>query len=328
METPPVRSSQETLWSILRGVWTPERSGAGAVVQSDAPGTNERDVEREGNAHPPGNIPSHAVAPKMPEPWHRHRTDGPGPSGMLGYRDHGDSVRVAERRNETANATRARFPELLTHGRPFVPPQFNILYDIFKTTEAYDKCVLFTAHGTVTANNTPAVIPLTMDVASTVVGASQSPLSHLQLLQQFPGALQMLPVLLTFSFGQSVVTATGEFSLTFVPQGGDVQYPLGEYYAGTGSVQNTMRHIIKAPITDPGQVALGNLIYTPNTVGGTTGTLFFRMGFGMALLLPAPAFKMPEPLQVGQWITASPEPPLQLTPSMAQMAPEHTGRMK
>jgi hypothetical protein len=257
----------------------------------------------------------------LPDPWRRHREEGPGPSGTPGYRNRGDDVRVATRVNEQRNTTRARFPELATHGTPFAPPAFNILYDIFKTTDAYDKCILFTAHGSIAVNNTPQTIPLNMDTASNVVGASQSPLSHLQLLGQFPGALQMFPILLTFSFGQSVITGTGEISLTFVPQGGDIAYPLGEYYAGTGSVQNTMRHIIKAPITDPGQTFLGNLIYTPNTVA-VGGTMFFRLGFGIGLLLPAPAIKTPENLQVGQWITAAPEPPLQRLPGGELLAPE------
>jgi hypothetical protein len=315
----------ETLWQILRGVWTPHPSGAGPVVQSDAPGTSDRDIEREGSEQS-RDEPLYARVPKIPDPWRRHRSEGPDAAGMLGYRNHGDAVRVATRVDEKRNTTRARFPELATHGRIFEPPQFNILYDIFKTTEAYDKCVLFTAHGSLTANNTASSVALTMDPASVVVGASQSPLSHLQLLGQFPGALQMFPVLLTFSFGQSVVSATGEFSLTYVPQGGDVMYPLGEYYAGTGSVQNTMRHIIKAPITDPGQVTLGTLIYTPNTVAGTTGTLYFRLGFGMAMLLPAPALKTPENLQVGQWITAAPEPAEQLAPNMH--SPERQGELE
>jgi hypothetical protein len=325
MNTPGVESSSETLWSILRGVWTPQPSNAGPVVQSDAPGTSDRDMEREGSDYA-RDVPAHSRAPKIPDSWKRNRSSGPGPSGTIGYRNHGDAVRVATRIDERQNATRARFPELLTHGRPFTPPAFNVLYDIFKTCDAYDKCVLFTAHGNFAAGNTAVSTPLTMDPASIVVGASQSPLSHLQLLNQFPGALQMLPVLLTFSFGQSVVTATGEFSLTFIPQGGDVAYPLGEYYAGTGSVQNTMRHIIKAPITDPGQVALGTLLYTPNTVAGITGTLYFRIGFGMALLLPTPAFKLPEPLQVGQWITASPEPPEQQLPRHEELVPEALAR--
>jgi hypothetical protein len=311
-------AENETLMSILRGIWTPQPSQAGPSIQSDAPGTSDRDIEREG-ADQHTNEPLHSQVPKIPDAWRRFRQEGPGPSGTPGYRNRGDDVRIATRMSENAHASRARFPELATHGTVFVPPQFNLLYDVFKTTDAYDKCVLFTAHGSITVNNVAQSIPLVMDSASTVVGASQSPLSHLQLLGQFPGALQMFPILLTFSFGQTVVTGTGEISLTFVPQGGDVAYPLGEYYAGLGSVQNTMRHIIKAPITDPGQTTLGNLIYTPNTVA-TGGTMFFRMGFGIGLLLPAPALKTVEPLQVGQWITASPEPPQQLAPNMATHA--------
>jgi hypothetical protein len=320
-----LENTHETLWSILRGVWTPQPSGAGPVVQSDAPGTSDRDIEREGSGQL-RDEPMHSQVPKIPDPWQRHRSEGPDAAGTLGYRNHGDAVRVATRVETGANNTRTRFPQLLTHGRPFEPPQFNVFYDIYKTRDAYDKGILFTAHGSITANNTPAVIPLTMDTASSVVGASQSPLSHLQLLGQFPGALQMLPVLMLFTYGQTVATATGEFSLLYVPQGGDVQYPLGEYYAGQTSVYNTMRHIIKAPITDPGQTALGNLIYTPNTVAGVTGTLFFRLGFGMAMLLPQPAFKYPEPLQVGQWITAAPEPALQITPNME--ATDHQGELE
>lgn len=318
-------ADNETLWSILRGVWTPQPVGAGQVVESNAPGTSDRDMEREGNEAPTA-IPAHSAVPKIPDAWRRERKYGPEPSGQISYRNHGDAVRVATRVGEDANSTRARFPELQTHGRPFLPPQFNILYDIYKTCDAYDKTLLFTAHGSIVIGAAQQVIPLVMDTASTVVGASQSPLSHLQLLSQFPGALQMLPVLLTFSFGQTVTSATGEFSLLYVPQGGDIGYPLGEYYAGTGSVQNTMRHIIKAPITDPGQQALGTLIYNPNSVAGVTGTLFFRLGFGMALLLPAPAFKYEEPLQVGQWITASPEPPLQLSENL--LGAEHIGELE
>lgn len=298
------------LVDLLKGLFVPT-GVPGPTIQSDAPGTNERDVVREGSDYN-RDVPLHAEAPKTPDHWTRKRSSGPGPSGVLGYADHGDPVRIATRMNES---TRRRFPDLATHGRPGPQaPEFNIIYDALKSTDAYDKIILGTAHN-IWVVGTTTVQAVTLDNA----------LPTLALMNQFPGAIQIYPVLLMFSFGQSVTTATGEYSMAFVPQGGDFPYPLGEYNAGVGGVYNTMRHIIRAPITDPGQTTLGNLIITSNGVTGTPN-LFWRMGFGFAAFLPVPAFKGNEPLHVGDWMRGAPEPDAQLAPTMPQGGDFGAGR--
>lgn len=291
------------LMDILKSLVTPYQGG-GPVVQSDAPGTNERDVQREGQ----DNVMRQSVSPVTPDAWRRERHPGPGPSGVLGYADRGDPVRIAQRMHELSGRTRQRFPDLATHGRPGPhAPEFNILYDVFKSNEAYDKVILATAHNTWVVGTTLAPQTVTLDV----------PLPITALFNQFPGGIQVYPVLLMFSFGQSVTTATGEYSIAFIPQGGDFQYPLGEYSAGQPSINNYMRHIIRAAITDPGQQVMGQINITTNAVVGTP-SIFWRMGFGFAAFIPAPAFKTSKPLHTLDWIDAAPEPALQLAPNMAQ----------
>lgn len=288
----------ESILDTLKGFWAPAHSG---VQQSDAPGTNERDARREGQDK--DDFQGKALSPVRPYTEDMVRRSGPGPSGTLGYATHGDPVKLAARIGELNGATRTRFPQVATHGRPGpASPAFNVLYDVFKSTEAYDKVILGTAHGSWVVGTTVSQ-PVTLDV----------PLVPISLMNQFPGSVQIYPVLLLFTFGQSVTTATGEYSIGFTPQGGDFTYPLGEFNAGIASVFNSVRHIIRASITDPGQTNLGTIVITSNGVVGTP-TIFWRMGFGFAAFLPVPAFRASEPFNVGDWITSAPEPERAVVP--------------
>lgn len=289
------------LMDILRELVTP-MAEPGPVVPSAAPGTNERDVLREGQDYASA-VPQHALSPAMPDRWRRARSSGPGQSGLLGYADHGDAVRIATRRNEN---TRRRFPDLATHGRPGpAAPEYNQIYDVLKSPEAYDKIIIGTAHGQWTVGTTVNPQPVILD----------NPLPP-NLLNQFPGSVQAFPVLLVFTFSQSILTATGCYSMSFTPDGGDISYPLGEYNAGIGSEYNSMRHIIRAPFTDPGKTVLGTFnVATPTAVVGTP-VINWRLAFGLALFLAAPAFKTSHPLHVLDWIDRAPEVEEELDNSM------------
>jgi hypothetical protein len=107
----------------------------------------------------------------------------------------------------------------------------------------------------------------------------------------------VLPVLLLWSWSQSVTTATGQYSFGWLPDGSDFVYPLGEYNASKPDEYKDYSHIIPAPIVDAGKTTLGTLTLTALGVVGTP-SINWRMGIGWAYLMPTPAFKGAVPLML------------------------------
>lgn len=239
----------------------------GGRVATDAPGTQSR---------------TDVITPDTPD---AKTHTGLGHPDQLGYHQHG-TVAPPERRQIITRENK-RYPNLAHHGRPAPEvPDYNVFYDHWGTREAWDKIILSTAHGSWVFGTT------------TTQAVTLDTLPNLK-LSQFPGALMAFPVLISWSYALSAAGTSGEFSASFVPQGGDFSFPLSEGNITVLQYTQDTRWIVPAPVVDRNPTQLGNLIITSNSIVGTP-TLFWRMGFGWAYLLQAPAFKGYIPLHAGQ----------------------------
>jgi hypothetical protein len=261
--------TESLIEQFIRSLAGPNKKNGG----TDAPGTTSRvDAFAPDLAHP--------LAPDS----------GTGVPASLGYPNHGDAPawRQAERAEAAVKDARRRFPELATYGRagPAVP-EFNVLYDQIRSDDAYDKIILNTAHGAWVVGTT-TVQPVTLDNPANLRTS------------QYPGAIQAMPVLLLFTWSQSVAATSGQYSMFWQPQGGDFLFPLGEYNATTVQQYNSPRWVIPLVVTDPGVTQLGNIIITSTAVVGTP-TILWRMGIGWAYPLPTMAFKGHVPHGAGEW---------------------------
>lgn len=242
-------------------VFIPRKAG---VASSPAPGVGPSNIGSE------RRTPKQATAVIPPN----------APPDTVGYGGGADPVIVRSDDFRRMEAAHYEHLEHIRAGQPFAPslPQvrFNQFYDIFHTTQAWRHSIQNTAHGAWIVGTT-VVQSVTLDIDPNLQVA------------QYPGAIMCYPVLTFFSFAPSVVTATGEFSFIFIPQGSKIQYPLGEFTAAQAYTA-TPEMIIEVPLLDPHAQNLGFLIITSNSVTGTP-TLFWRMGFAFAYLETAASMR-------------------------------------
>ena len=250
-----------------------------------------------GTAAPGTNSRSDLTTPERDSAVTAHNVPGSHPDS-LGYPMHGDGVVKSPDEPRLAHEAAARmahdaslmrFPHLASHGRagPAVP-EYNVLYSHLRDRDGVTQVISNTAHGTWVIGTTTKQ-PIILDTPANLR------------LSQFPGAIAVYPTLLLWTWGQSVTTATGEYSMVWELNGGDglVQFPLGEFNASRPDMTDYPRWIVPMPITDANQTTMGNLIVTSNGVTGTP-SIFWRMGIGWAYLLPAPAMRGYVPLRAGQ----------------------------
>lgn len=240
--------------------------------------------DNAGTAAPGAQSRKDLITPDTPD---AKTVTGKGVPASLGYHQHGDSPDLHTAEAGLAKA-RERFPTLASHGRagPAVP-EYNKFYDQLRTDDAYDKIITTTAHGTL-------VVPSTLQQTVTLDTPANLRTS------QFPGAVLVHPVLMFFSFSQTVTTATGQYSFAWLLPGADFQYPLGEFNAGKADYQTYTRQILNVGVIDPGVLTLGSIVLTPTSVVGTP-SINWRLGIGWAYDLPAPAYKGYIPLPAGIW---------------------------
>lgn len=205
-----------------------------------------------------------------------------GPPNRVGYGGSGDSLVIEpnppQQDFEILQRDRMRMRGHALGGPPTpVVPRYNTLYDGLRTQTAFDTLIANGAHGSFT----PAT-----GVQTLAVNLDNPP--NLR-ISQFPGAIQVYPVICSFSFAPIAVTMTGAHSFLFQSAQGGFPIPLGEYNASSGNVEN-FAFIVDGPIADAGQLFMGNIIYTGSTIA-TAAVVNWRIAFGWAYLLPTPAFR-------------------------------------
>lgn len=247
----------KSIWDVL----LPPKAG---LLPSAAPGTGPYATDTKTTYKPGTVIPS----PELPD--------------RVGYGGGGDILVIEPQPRqqdfEQLQRDRARMRGHALGGPPSpVVPRYNALYDGLRTQTAFDTLVQNGAHGSLT----PAT-----GVQTLAVNLDNPP--NLR-TSQFPGAIQVYPVIISFSFAPVAITMTGAHSFLFQSAQGGYPIPLGEYNASSGSVEN-FSYIVDGPIADAGQLFMGNIIYTGTTIA-TAVTVNWRIAFGWAYLLPTPAFR-------------------------------------
>lgn len=172
-------------------------------------------------------------------------------------------------------------PHMMKPDVPILVPNYNKLYDSFRSTQGWRYAADGEAEGTVTTVAGSAVLSA---VALNLPANTQSPNWR---LEQWPGGVQLFLVVRYFSMGPQTATfaTQGAINVVFLDQFGNLA-PLG-IAPNNGFFQNGNTAVLPGPITDSGQQKnLGNLSFTLNS-GATVGTYAWQLGFSVAYLLPA-----------------------------------------
>lgn len=170
------------------------------------------------------------------------------------------------------------------HMKPDVPilvPNYNKLYDSWRTTQGWRYGADAYANGTVTtvAGNTVSV-----DVDLTLPANYQG---NIWRLSQWPGGTQLFPFVRDFSLApQTAVFATaGEIDVVYIDEQGN-PVPLGTYGNNTFYPNQSINALMPGAIMDSGQQAMGTLLFTLNA-GATVGTYSWQLAFSATYMLPA-----------------------------------------
>lgn len=240
---------------------------------SDAPGTNSRvDITTPGRR---GSVPDSGVG--VPD-----RLDLP---------QYGIMPRNLPPAEEIARDSRRRYPGFATHGRPSpLEPRYNEIYGMLGTDEDYDKVP------TNSANNS---WPVGTGLQSQALILNENVPSRLSL---YPGAIQMAPVLLAFSWAQSVAATGGVYHVLFTPNGGDTGIDLGYFNATQLQGYTQHRWILNVKIADQG-FGKGSVLGTFQVIElGVVGTpnFFYQLTLGWSYILPSPAFRQPRAMRLSE----------------------------
>jgi hypothetical protein len=182
---------------------------------------------------------------------------------------------------ELVNPRPAQAPHMMKQDVPILVPNYNRLYDTYRTTQGWRYSADGYANGTVTTVAGSAVL---VPVKLTLPTNTQSPNWR---LEQWPGGTLLYLVVRAFFMGPQTATfaTAGEIDVVFIDQFGNTA-PLG-VVPNNGFYTFSSDTIMPGPVTDTGQQSsLGNLSFTLNT-GATVGTYSWQMAFGVAYLLPA-----------------------------------------
>lgn len=163
-------------------------------------------------------------------------------------------------------------------------PEPNELFDGARSREAWKDMIVLTASGTFTpatgsATNT---FPVTYDQTAGMVN------SGVLRLDQFPRGTHAYPVLNYFTFASLATGGTGIVEFLFQAQNGSIPVPIGMYNLTALNGQFQPQLLIDAQIVDPGNLTAGLLVVVSRTVATPTA-LSWRIGFGMAYMVPAAA---------------------------------------
>lgn len=181
----------------------------------------------------------------------------------------------------THESTEHRLPIPMKQDVPMLFPNFNDLYDTYRSRGAWRYSADGYANGTIT---TVANTAVSTAVSLTLPANTQSPNWR---LEQWPGGTLLYLVIRYFSIGpQTASFATaGAITCVFVDQFGN-NVPLGVVPNNNFFSSSTIT-IVPGAITDSGQqVNLGQLVATLNS-GATVGTYAWQIGFSVAYLIPA-----------------------------------------
>lgn len=130
------------------------------------------------------------------------------------------------------------------------------------------------------AGNSVQVVPIALP-AGTV--------SPIFLLDRYPGALSMCIFVGAFSICPLGTTATGNYECWFSDPGG-ATVGLGTYFANAGSGYQSITRQLSTPLTDPGQMTMGQLIINNIGLGGTEVAYRWQLALGYIANLPDPWF--------------------------------------
>lgn len=163
---------------------------------------------------------------------------------------------------------------------PIMVPNYNKLYDSWRTTQAWRYGADAYANGTVT---TVAGQTVAVDVDLTLPASYQG---NIWRLSQWPGGTQLFPFVRDFSLGPQTATfaTAGEIDVVYVDEVGN-PVPLGTYGNNTFYPNQSINALMPGAIMDSGQQAMGQLLFTLNT-GATVGTYSWQLAFSAAYMLP------------------------------------------
>lgn len=173
------------------------------------------------------------------------------------------------------NVDKRKSIHMVKTDNPILVPRYNVLYDSFSSKQAWN----MTADGYVNGSLTTVA----NSTVSAAVALSSDPKWR---LEQWPGGVQLYPVLRWFSV--CCITATlvteGGIRATFTDTAGNV-IPLG-CFRSLENVNIIHTTILPTSITDPGRQTLGTIDFFLSS-GATVADYMWQLGFSAAYLLPA-----------------------------------------
>lgn len=160
--------------------------------------------------------------------------------------------------------------------QPIFEPRYNVLYGSLRTEGGWRYAIDNYANGTV----------LTVANATTVVAVKLTLALDHKRLSEWPNATQLFLCIRNFSLApQAAPTTAGVIDVQYQDTIGGQLIPIGDMVSNS-QMNIGLTTLIPTPITDPGILTVGNLLFFLNT-GATVGTLNWQMAFSYAYMLPA-----------------------------------------
>lgn len=191
--------------------------------------------------------------------------------------DHPDSSQGTHLEKDPFNAqlqldTR---PVAVKKSLPVLEPELNQLYGYGRSEGDWRYFIDNFATGTVTT--------IANTLVTKAVVLTNQPFWR---LSQWPAAVHLYLCIRKFSMApQSAITTVGAIDVQFQDSVGGFTIPLGDFVSSS-NINEDITSIIPVPITDPGNVNVGNLLVT---LAGTTPTVSiynWQMAFSAVYLLP------------------------------------------
>lgn len=172
-------------------------------------------------------------------------------------------------------------PHIMKDDIPILVPNYNKLYDSWRTTQGWRYGGDAYANSTVT---TVAGTTVAVDVDLTLPANYQG---NIWRLSQWPGGTQLFPFVRRFSLAPQTATfaTVGEIDVVYVDEQGN-PIAIGTFANNAAYPNQGIDVLMPGPIIDSGQQAMGTLLFTLNT-GATVGTYSWQLTFSAAYLLPA-----------------------------------------
>lgn len=158
---------------------------------------------------------------------------------------------------------------------PVLEPEFNQLYGSGRSEGDWRYFIDNFATGTLTTIANTQV--------TTAISLTNQPFWR---SSQWPGAVSLYLCIRRFSMApQSAITTVGAIDVQFQDAVGGMTIPLGDFVSSSSILEDTTI-IIPTPITDPGNVKVGNLLVTLSGTTPTVSVYNWQMAFSGVYLAP------------------------------------------